>query len=94
MIEPYNSKILYWTCLKHHEHVFTTKHGVIPFCCPFCDTRHVRSCSKSWYETMRDNQRLAFENYKHRTGDISRGCYGRFMWKYVFGGDKKDAAKS
>jgi len=45
-------KLLYWSCLKDTDHVFTTKNGEIPFSCPFCGSRKVRACFKDWYDTV------------------------------------------
>lgn len=75
-------RVLYWTCLKYSDHVFSTSNGVIPFVCPFCDTKRIRACPKDWYDTIKNNQVLAFKEYQMRNNDFSDGAYGRFLWSY------------
>ena len=93
MIEPCNCKTWYWGCKKYSEHVFKTKRGVFPSKCPICDNL-ITSIPKDWYNVMINNQRLAFGEYKQRTKDTACGCYGRFIWSYVFGGGKNIATSN
>lgn len=82
MIESHNRKKLFWKCKKDPEHVFTTERGIIPFECPLCKHRYVQATTESWYNTMKDNQQIAFKNYQLRNNDWEQGAYGRFMWRY------------